>query len=770
MAYLSQQMANLPDLGPSQTYNPNVETLQNALMSAGYLSYADFSKGAGYYGPATTAAVARWQSENNIPTNGNPGYFGPASKSAITTYYAPKPASTATPTTPVVNNPTTPVNNPVVNNSTVNAQNNNSGYNGYAVPAYTPAVTADEKIYYKLADGTTFWGGVGSAVSPIGNPVQITKEQYDAIQAMPGQRLPAGAALPGTTNNVASASGTPGVKDPNWHFVIGGGGSAEIWSDATFKAYPGRSTEISYDQWAAYPQKSPYVPSGAESFVSNKGLTSVTPTQQNTQSTPFIDPTKPAGTFTENRGTPLDANNVPIAVGDTTTKIASYRRSDGSIIPAGYYNVNAASTLTDAGNIANAKIQEYTSTHPMLTPGTQEYEAALANVKNQMWDVMEAQVNAKTEQEQQAAQYIWNELVKKTKKELNINLSGNASQAYSEIQKLANTYNQQNIQGSGLQNESVDQYLRKVRLTDSQNRETERSSEDKANMEYLKRYGTTQQIADFVAKNPQKAQAWGLIPSDIVKNTLNRAALMSKFPGMTEEQADAAIATVIDTNGNYYSSINQKKMTGENTNIDLSTQKTNEDPITGLVETTTTAGDTGLLDIKEARTADKKAQVEAARQTAYNKWLIANGYQAKTTGADSYGPAGNVISGSTGNQGTQLTNPVTTPDPALKAASNAAASLGTNPTNVTPPAGDTKSPITAPVSATPTTTKTPTKYGTLYDAYTANGGSWSAWNSPQRLADAKAAGVNTSTYTGNSVADNQKILDYINKQGSVTRI
>lgn len=691
MAYLSQQMANLPDLGPSQTYNPNVETLQNALMSAGYLSYADFSKGAGYYGPLTTAAVARWQSENNIPTNGNPGYFGPASKSAITTYYAPKPASTTTPTTPVVNNPTTPVNNPVVNNSTVNAQNNNSGYNGYSVPAYTPAVSTQ--------------------------------------------------------------------KDPSWHFVMGRYGSAEIWNDATFKANPGVVTEISYDQWLAHPQKSG-VPSGAESFVSNKGLTSVTPTQQNTQSTPFIDPTKPAGTFTENRGTPLDVNNVPIAVGDTTTKIASYRRSDGSIIPAGYYDVNAASTLTAAGNIANAKIQEYTSTHPMLTPGTQEYEAALANVKNQMWDVMEAQVNAKTEQEQQAAQYIWNELVKKTKKDLNINLSGNASQAYSQIQQLANTYNQQNIQGSGLQNESVDQYLRKVRLTDSQNRETERSSEDKANMEYLKRYGTTQQIADFVAKNPQKAQAWGLIPSDIVKNTLNRAALMSKFPGMTEEQADAAIATVIDTNGNYYSSINQKKMTGENTNIDLSTQKTNEDPITGLVETTTTAGDTGLLDIKEARTADKKAQVEAARQTAYNKWLIANGYQAKTTGADSYGPAGNVISGSTGNQGTQLTNPVTTPDPALKAASNAAASLGTNPTNVTPPAGDTKSPITAPVSATPTTTKTPTTYGSLYDYYSANGG-WGQYTSPTRQADAAKAGI-TSGYTG-TADQNATVLKYLNQ-------
>lgn len=76
-------IAKLPALAPGMTSN-DVKTLQDWLVSQGYLSAADAATGPGIYGPKTTAAVAAWQKANNIDTQGNPGYFGPISKQFLT--------------------------------------------------------------------------------------------------------------------------------------------------------------------------------------------------------------------------------------------------------------------------------------------------------------------------------------------------------------------------------------------------------------------------------------------------------------------------------------------------------------------------------------------------------------------------------------------------------------------------------------------------------------------------------------------------------------
>lgn len=60
-----------------------VQQLQNWLVSQGYMTQAQVNTGYGTYGPQTTAAVAKWQSDHGVNTQGNPGYYGPITMAAI---------------------------------------------------------------------------------------------------------------------------------------------------------------------------------------------------------------------------------------------------------------------------------------------------------------------------------------------------------------------------------------------------------------------------------------------------------------------------------------------------------------------------------------------------------------------------------------------------------------------------------------------------------------------------------------------------------------
>lgn len=96
------QIAHLPNLQPGSE-SSDVKTLQKWLIANGY----DISDGAtGYYGPQTKAAVALWQQQSGIQTNGNWGYFGPASKSfAASQPVTPVKPANATPSTNIPYDP-----------------------------------------------------------------------------------------------------------------------------------------------------------------------------------------------------------------------------------------------------------------------------------------------------------------------------------------------------------------------------------------------------------------------------------------------------------------------------------------------------------------------------------------------------------------------------------------------------------------------------------------------------------------------------------------
>ena len=76
------QIATLPNLQPGSQGN-DVLTLQNYLVSQGYLTQDELNTGPGIYGPKTTAAVAKMQQQLGIDPQGNPGFFGPLTKTAL---------------------------------------------------------------------------------------------------------------------------------------------------------------------------------------------------------------------------------------------------------------------------------------------------------------------------------------------------------------------------------------------------------------------------------------------------------------------------------------------------------------------------------------------------------------------------------------------------------------------------------------------------------------------------------------------------------------
>lgn len=102
MAYSTQGLPTT-NLQPGTT-GPQVKALQQWLVNNGLMTQAQMNTGAGIYGPQTTAAVAKLQSQLGVDNSTGVGYFGPRTISAIqTSAQAPQnapgkaPGATATP-------------------------------------------------------------------------------------------------------------------------------------------------------------------------------------------------------------------------------------------------------------------------------------------------------------------------------------------------------------------------------------------------------------------------------------------------------------------------------------------------------------------------------------------------------------------------------------------------------------------------------------------------------------------------------------------------
>lgn len=415
---LPLNVASLPNLGPGSTDSASVTALQQALVSAGYMRPDEMATGPGIYGPKTTAAVAKWQAENGINTQGNPGWFGPISKGFI---------------------------------------------------LKTPAASS----------------GTGSGTN---------------LQA--------------------------------------------------------------------------------------------------------IDPTLPRdeySTTSDGQASAADTDNNP---------------ADG-VLPPGI------GTQT----VYNLSPEAFNTLVPQLTPGTPEFQAAMDKIDTSFYDILQQQMTAQTEQQHQIADYNWEKLREYISTNLNVQLSNNSLQAWDQLQGIKNQFGTQNLQGSGLQEESIDQYLRKVRMNDSNQRLDAQSKQEKAEQDYYTKFATPAEIKKLVLEKPELARRWGLVPSAEIAASMTPAALKAKYPNMTDEEISNSIASTLDENGNFRSGLYQKFMVGEKLGVnsggvdesqtvyDPTARDQNGNPLP--VRQRVAPGDAGILDIQNAAGQNKTLGAYNAGQMAY---------------------------------------------------------------------------------------------------------------------------------------------------------
>ena len=176
--------------------------------------------------------------------------------------------------------------------------------------------------------------------------------------------------------------------------------------------------------------------------------------------------------------------------------------------------------------------------------------SAVNQITAAYYDVVQQKLQASTEQENAVANYNWDQLKNYTQTNLGIQLSDDALQAWNQISGIENQYATQGIEGSGMQQESMDQYLKTIRTNDQVVRNNAATTQQNAKYAYYTQYATPDQIKALAASNPQLAQEWGLIPSAATTAALTPQALMAKYPGMTDAQVSAAQATYVSQHPN----------------------------------------------------------------------------------------------------------------------------------------------------------------------------------------------------------------------------
>jgi len=192
---------------------------------------------------------------------------------------------------------------------------------------------------------------------------------------------------------------------------------------------------------------------------------------------------------------------------------------------------------------------------PILDPESQEFKDAVEEVKSKYFDLTSAALQATTEQDKAVADYNLQQFKNQMQTNYGIALSDDASKAWTQIETLADTYAANGIANSGLQNEAVDKTLQATRKADQRLRDEKLTKEEQNKAAYYRSSATDEEINKLT---PEQRKAWGLVPSSEVLQEFSIANLKEKNPTWTDEMVKQAHDAVIDKYGNYRSAIYAK--------------------------------------------------------------------------------------------------------------------------------------------------------------------------------------------------------------------
>ena len=248
---------------------------------------------------------------------------------------------------------------------------------------------------------------------------------------------------------------------------------------------------------------------------------------------------------------------------DENVKASSwYSTSDGIkakndtllIIPLDILNMD--SSLFD-NPIFQIPGQAFTTLIEPIDWTSPEFQAEAEKIQASYYDLMMQKAEAQTEQAKALAENNWNEFKTSLEKKYGLALSDNARTAWGQLQDMFSGYSQAGLGDSGLMNEAMDRYLADVRRNNQLLRDEKLTTEESNYKNYLLNSATSEEIKQFVAQNPDKAKAYGLIPSDDVANWFNIDNLKKLYPTLSDAQIKAMRDTMLDENGNYRSQLYQ---------------------------------------------------------------------------------------------------------------------------------------------------------------------------------------------------------------------
>lgn len=200
---------------------------------------------------------------------------------------------------------------------------------------------------------------------------------------------------------------------------------------------------------------------------------------------------------------------------------------------------------------------------PLLDPDSDEFQDAMDDAVSSIYESQLQMLTAENEQDLAMAQAAWEQNKKTIERTLGISLSNNVTEAWKQIESYQNDASTKGIYNSGLMNETVDEYLRQVRNTDQQNRESTLTQKEQQDIDYFTKYASPAQIKamideDQAAGLPQdqwRASKWGLIPSQEIQDYFSMNNLKKLFPDEKEETLQKLRDQYIDPNGYMYSNL-----------------------------------------------------------------------------------------------------------------------------------------------------------------------------------------------------------------------
>jgi len=542
------------------------------------------NSGPGTYGPQTKAAVAAWQSATGVPTNGNAGYYGPASQQAVQKGGGSN---------------TSPANTSPAGDQIIGTYNNQPIYAGQDVEAQVKAIEAGKTPVPMNGQGAPYFKGSYALVKIAGvdgydsNTVWLvdvndkTMRPFESDQAIAKFYGMPVAELSKSVNHVnadifGQGNALSGFTPLSFEYAIKEDGRAKAYTgDASTLAL--RYGNANYDS-----NLEMAMTSGLDGFMdvlkNTPGISSSTIGKigKDQSLMAFYISSLAYGGYTLgdifkdikrrdliDKGDKSLEDVLPISPTQKRSQYqasSAFQRSDTlpSLRPPA--NIGNLSPDTLSLPLYDVPDEAFKTLIPLLNPDSPEFWQKMDEATSVIYEAQLQMLEAKTDQELQAAQTQWDLNKKSLEKTLGISLSNNAMEAWTQIEGYRDKASSQGIYGSGLVNEKVDDYLRQVRTGDQRNRDETLTKEEEQEREYFTKFASPEEVKTL---DPVKAQKWGLVPSQDIKDYFTIANLKNLFPKERPEALQGIIDQYMDPNGNLYSSLYNKYNTDKyNTTYD----------------------------------------------------------------------------------------------------------------------------------------------------------------------------------------------------------